>query len=216
MEIIQKHSPNFHIGRNGKKIIAIVDHITAGAFPGCLSWLCNPKAQASSHYLVTKKGVIYQLVLDENTAWHAGVVHDCKWLLYDGSNPNYCTIGIEHEALAGEALTEAQYQATLWLHRQLVEKYKIPIDGLHIVKHSAINAGHICPGAGFPWNRLFSDLEGDGYVADVKIVVGDKLMKGVLLKDGLSYAPVRALGEALGCKVGWDDVTKTVTLTKGV
>ena len=162
MEIEWAASPNFSKGRNGKKIIAIVNHITAGAFPGCLSWMRNPQAKASAHYLITRQGKIYQMVRDEDTSWHAGVVNKPSWPLYDGSNPNRYTIGIEHEALPGERLTEMQYQATLWLHKQLIAKHGIPIDEGHIIGHYRIDSVNRpnCPGPGFPWQRLFSDLKG--------------------------------------------------------
>ena len=35
------------------------------------------------------------------------------------------------------------------------------------------------------------------------------------IKAGRTYVPVRYLGEALGANVDWDEVTKTVTVTKG-
>lgn len=152
---------NYRAGRNGKKIIAIVDHITAGLFPGCLSWMQNPKAQASAHYLVTKTGRILQLVKDEDTAWHAGGVNRPNWNLYDGTNPNAYTIGIEHEALAGEGLTEEQFKATAWLHAQLVAKWKIPVDTDHIIGHYRIDSVNRsnCPGSRFPWESLFRVLQ---------------------------------------------------------
>lgn len=155
-------SSNFRKGRNGRQPIAIVNHITAGAFPGCLSWLQNPAAQASAHYLINKFGDICQLVRDEDTAWHAGAVNKPSWPLYDGTNPNYYTIGIEHEGQPGEALTEEQYQATLWLHKQLIARWGIPMDRDHIIGHYRIDSVNRpnCPGNGFPWERLFSDLEG--------------------------------------------------------
>ena len=96
MQVEWYGSPNFRKGRNGRQPIAIADHITAGAFPGCLTWMQNPASQASAQYLVTKQGRIIQLVKDEDTAWHAGVVNKPSWPLYDGTNPNYYTIGIEH------------------------------------------------------------------------------------------------------------------------
>ena len=159
-------SPNYTPGRNGRKILAIVCHITAGLMPGCLSWLRNPKAQASAHYLVTKAGEIYQLVKDEDTAWHAGFVNKPQWDLYDGTNPNRYTLGIEHEALAGEGLTEKQYQATLALHRLLVKKHNLPVDTKHILGHYRIDAVNRPndPGEKFPWSRLFNDLKEDGEV----------------------------------------------------
>ncbi len=159
MEIKWVGSPNYS-SRNGRKIIAIVDHITAGLMPGCLNWMQHPKAQASAHYLVTRSGEIYQLVKDEYAAWHAGAVNKPSWSLYDGTNPNRYTIGIEHEGYPNEELTEAQYQATLWLHQELIRKYSIPIDEEHIIGHYRIDSVNRpnCPGPKFPWERLFNDL----------------------------------------------------------
>jgi hypothetical protein len=55
-----------------------------------------------------------------------------------------------------------QYQATLWLHKQLIAKHGIPIDEGHIIGHYRIDSVNRpnCPGPGFPWQRLFSDLKG--------------------------------------------------------
>ena len=175
-KVVWKPSPNFTKGRRGKKVIAIVNHITAGNYPGCLSWMCNPKAQASAHYLVTKLGDIYQLVKDEDSSWHAGAVSKPNWRLYDGSNPNRYTIGIEHEALPGERLTEMQYQATLWLHKQLIARHGIPIDEDHIIGHYRIDSVNRpnCPGPGFPWQRLFNDLKGSEEVPEWKQKIMDR------------------------------------------
>lgn len=197
-------TPNFKAGRNGRKPIAIVNHITAGRMPGCLSWMQNPQAQASSNYLVTKDGRILQLVRDEDTAWANGGVNKPSWPLYDGTNPNRYTISIEHEGLPGETLTEPQYQATLWLHRHLCQKWGIPIDRDHIIGHYRIDSVNRpnCPGPGFPWERLFYDLQYDieGYA---NIQVNGQVVQGVII-GGRTYAPVRAFGEALGKQVVWD------------
>ncbi len=176
MEIEWAPSPNYGKGRKGRKIIAIVSHITAGTFPGCLSWMRNPQAKASAHYLVTRQGKIYQMVRDEDTSWHAGAVNKPSWPLYDGSNPNRYTIGIEHEALPGERLTEMQYQATLWLHKQLIAKHGIPIDEGHIIGHYRIDSVNRpnCPGPGFPWQRLFNDLKGSEEVPEWKQKIMDR------------------------------------------
>lgn len=153
-------TPNFSQGRRGKRIIAIVNHITAGNYPGCLSWMQNLKAQASAHYLVTRAGEIFQMVKDEDTSWHAGIVNRPSWQLYDKTNPNQYTIGIEHEGFDGN-LTEVQYQSTLWLHRRLCSKWGIPVDRDHIIGHYRIDSVNRpnCPGPKFPWNRLFVDLQ---------------------------------------------------------
>jgi N-acetylmuramoyl-L-alanine amidase len=50
---------------------------------------------------------------------------------------------------------------------------------------------------------------------ETKIVVNGKPITGYILKDNLSYAPVRALSEALGAKVDWDSVKRVVTVQGG-
>lgn len=162
-------SPNFKPGRNGRKPIAIVDHITAGLMPGCLSWMRNPKSKASAHYLVCRDGRIFQMVKDEDTAYHAGAVNKPNWPLYNGTNPNYYTIGIEHEGQPFEPLTDAQYQATLWLHKMLCAKWGIPITNNSIIGHYRIDSVNRpnCPGPKFPWTRLFNDLKGVDTVAQI-------------------------------------------------
>lgn len=223
MQIIQKPSPNFMPGRKGKKIIAIVNHITAGLMPGTLSWMCNPAAKASAQYLVTRKGEIYQLVRDEDTAYHAGEVKRHNWSLYDGTNPNYYTIGIEHEGYPTELLTELQYQTTLWLHRKLIVKWGIPVDRDHIIGHYRIDSVNRpnCPGPQFPWDRLFNDLKGEEdmkvemEIPEVKVdLKGKAVDKAVILTvDGrdTTYIPAVALRNA-GLAVKWDAATKTVII----
>ncbi len=163
--IEQAPSPNYTKGRRGKKIIAITDHITAGLYPGCLTWMQNPNAYASANYLVTRTGKILQLVNDADTAWASGIVSFPNWPLYDGSNPNYYTLSIEHEGYKDQGgdgnLTEIQYQASLWLHKLLIERHGLPVNRNTIIGHYRIDSVNRpnCPGPRFPWNRLFKDLE---------------------------------------------------------
>lgn len=180
---IQWHpTQNFSPGRRKygtqtEQVLAIVDHITAGAFPGCLNWLCNPEAKASAHYLITRDGQIFQLVKEGDTAWHAGIINKPNWALYSqlGYNPNRWTIGIEHEEYSGDGepgLSEIQYQASKWLHQELTAKYNIPKDNEHIVGHYRVDSVDRanCPGPYFPWQRLFNDLNG---VVDWKQLIHD-------------------------------------------
>jgi N-acetyl-anhydromuramyl-L-alanine amidase AmpD len=67
----ENHAP----GRGGQAIDWIVAHYTAsGSTSGVLSWFKNPSARVSAHYVIGRDGEIYQLVRDEDTAWHAGLV----------------------------------------------------------------------------------------------------------------------------------------------
>ena len=234
MKINSHPSPNFSPGRSkivgqSERILAIVNHKTAGKYPGCRDWLCNPKSKASAHYLVTRAGRIDQLVADVNTAWHGGIVNKPSWRLYEQIrfNPNRWTIGIEHEDYDGDGelgLTEAQYQATLWLHKQLISEYNIPVDAEHIVGHYRIDAVRRpnCPGPNFPWNRLFNDLKGGASILkatfDLKEVNvflnGNKLKNTVILAvDGkdTTYIPAVAL-RAAGDEVTWDPENKSVII----
>jgi Negative regulator of beta-lactamase expression len=206
MEITWSTTPNYSVGRNGRVPLAIVDHITSGVFPGCLSWLKNAQAQASAHYLVNRAGSIYQLVKDEDTAWHAGIVNHPNWTLYDGTNPNRYTLGIEHEGFDG-SLTENQYQATLWLHQQLVAKWKLLVTTNNIIGHYRIDSvtRPNCPGPNFPWQRLFADLTGP---PTINIQYNGQVMLGYVIEDR-TWAPVRAIAEFMGRTVQWDAATNT-------
>lgn len=185
-------SPNCSVGRckypgQTEQVLAIVDHITGGGYPGCRTWLCNPAAKSSAHYIVARSGEVVQLVKDEDTAWHAGIVNKPNWDLYNRLqfNPNRWTIGIEHEGYDG-TLTDEQYQATLELHRTLIEKYNIPIDTEHIVGHYRVDSVNrpYCPGPQFPWARLFVDLKGATMAEDWKVnLIEQAKAQGIIDKD---------------------------------
>lgn len=217
MEIKWQKSPNYWNGRHGRKIIAIVDHITAGLMPGCLDWMCNPRSKASAHYLVTKSGEVYQLVAEGDTAFHAGEVKKHTWKLHDGTNPNRRTIGIEHECVSGGDLTEAQYQATLKLHKELIRKYNIPIARDHIIGHYEIDRVDRLndPGKYFPWERLMKELnevkQTDLTDVTINLHGQEETVKGFNV-EGKNYIPIRWL-ERLGYKVEWDDKRQIVSVS---
>lgn len=73
-------------------------------------------------------------------------------------------------------MPEAQYQATLALHRWLVEILGIPVTRDNIIGHYRIDSVNKagCPGSGFPWDRLFKDLEGGSDVLDVAVLLFTK------------------------------------------
>jgi hypothetical protein len=122
--------------------------------------------------------------------------------------------------------TEQQINGLVRLIRDIWGRYPgIPVIGHKDVMPTA------CPGHNFPWQELYKRLEGDGELLvnlnlstevnlpDVNIKVdGRTLDKGVILTvDGkdTSFVAVRALAEALGAKVGWDNDTRTVLITRG-
>ena len=214
--VISAPSPNYWPGRNGHKICAIVDHITAGLMPGCLSWMQDPASKVSAHYLVARTGQVYKLVHELDTAWGCGVVKDPTWPLYIGINPNYICLNIEHEGFPAQAeadgdLTPAQYQASLWLHRSLIGAYGIPVDTLHIIPHSCINSDHAdCPGP-FPWAQLFADLTPQ--TTPWMSYAGGGI-SGRILADGRLWVRATDTCELFGRDVySWDVDTKTLSVS---
>jgi N-acetyl-anhydromuramyl-L-alanine amidase AmpD len=89
------------------KKIAVVLHLTLGAYQGAVSWLSNANRpnRSSSHFVIGRnQGDIVQLVKLTDIAWHAGNISNpndrAKRIMLknlDGSwiNPNQYTIGIE-------------------------------------------------------------------------------------------------------------------------
>lgn len=73
MQIIWKPSPNYS-GNMGSKSV-IVCHWwdkkeKRPSLSGTVSWLCNPAAKVSAHYVVSDR-TVYQLVAEDKVAWHA-------------------------------------------------------------------------------------------------------------------------------------------------
>lgn len=167
-------SPNFGYpdgahGRNGYRPFGIVLHIMEGTLAGCDSWFQNPEAQASTQYGIGKNGDVHQYVSEDDAAWGNGVLGRPTWpLLIPDVNPNLYTVSIEHEGYTGEPWTEAMLAADVSLVKDIARRWNIPLDAEHIIGHyriDAINRAR-CPGAGLPWERLFSLLNAGGSLED--------------------------------------------------
>lgn len=151
--------------------VAIVDHIMQGTLASTDEWFNNPTSQASSHFGVGKDGTIHQYVDLANSAWGNGIVDhpdmSIGWLsnaIGRGINLNRMTVSIEHEGNTGDVMPEAQYQASLYLHQYISQQLGIILDREHIIGHYQIDSVNRpnCPGTGFQWSRLMSDLQQTG------------------------------------------------------
>lgn len=118
-----------------ESIDKIVVHVTEGAFWGSVRWLQSPRAHASSHYVVSRRGKIVQLVHLSDIAWHAG-----NW------NVNTQSVGIEHEGFTygPGGFTNAQYHASARLAGWIARRSLLPIDRKHFIGHADVPA----PGGG--------------------------------------------------------------------
>jgi hypothetical protein len=139
---------NFRRGRPfGLRPEAVVVHIMDGSFEAGESVFRNPTTQKSAHYGISRAGEVHQYVDEHDTAFHAGIVINPTWpLLKPRINPNFYTIGIEHEGRPDDEWPEAQLTASATLIGQIAGRWSIPLDESHVIRHHQIRASKTCPG----------------------------------------------------------------------
>jgi hypothetical protein len=147
-------SPN-HVPRGDRSIQMIVLHATAGSARGALAWLTNPAAKVSAHYLIDKTGHIYQLVSDEEVAWHAGRAH---WRGETAINEISIGIELENANNGNDPYPPEQIDALLELTRDKVERYRIRPDMIARHLDVALPKGRKSDPAGFPWAAFMGQL----------------------------------------------------------
>lgn len=212
-------SPNYYAGRSGYKPAFIVNHIMCGTLAGTDAWFNDRNSGVSAHYGVGKDGSIHQYVRDEDTAWANGQANSPTWPLYRqfAGHLNSSSISIEHEGYPQDGLTEAQYQATLWLHRQLIARWGIPVDRLHIIGHDQLDTVNRrdCPGPKFPWDRLFKDLGAAAQEPAAKGGDDDVTAKELpMLQQGSRGNAVKAVQAITGAAVDGDFGPNTAAAVK--
>ena len=148
MKFIKKNSNNYDVIIN-RKIKYIIIHYTGMKNQKlAIQRLQSKVAKVSAHYVISKKGLIFQMVDDKNIAWHAG---KSKW--GKDINLNSKSNGIELVNNGFEKFPKNQIKSLIKLIKTLKIKYKIKKS--HILGHSHI-APHrkIDPGPLFPWFYL--------------------------------------------------------------
>lgn len=119
--------------RGGRAIDHIVIHYTTSRnIEGSIKHFLNGSPRVSAHYIVGRDGELVQMVPDSEAAWHAG-----------NSDMNARSIGIEHVAAVGDAMTTAQEATSAALIRWLCDTYGI-LRG-RIIPHVAVKSTS-CPG----------------------------------------------------------------------
>lgn len=165
----------------------IVDHISAGSFASVDSWFTSAaNATSSAHFCVSRAGLIRQYVDIRRMSWANGIgaediARSNTPIVSDrpGINPNLYSVSIEHEGynvtdadgnviekrgLDGD-LTEAQFRASVWLHRFIRDEIDriygtyFELDPYHVIGHNSVSPYKpACPGANFPWDKLYAKL----------------------------------------------------------
>jgi len=168
LNIVQDPSPNFSPTRDGHKPIAVVCHIEAGTEAGTDAWFAARSSHVSAHYSIAKTGEIHQHVAEEHSAWANGYVDNADrrviWLaeaIDKSVNPNFLTISIEHEGFPGGQVPAEQMAASIALIREICDRWSIPMDAQHIIRHSQIDSVDRanCPGPTFPLEQIIAALQ---------------------------------------------------------
>ena len=115
-----KYPEAFWIGPTSNETIngmvevrGLVLHIQEGSENGTESWFQNPNAQASSHFLNPKVGLLRQMVDTRNKAWTEVAGND-HW------------VSVENEGYSGDILTDSQLSNLADLYSWLHDVYQIP------------------------------------------------------------------------------------------
>nr|MBA2385159.1 N-acetylmuramoyl-L-alanine amidase [Actinomycetota bacterium] len=205
--------------RGPQSIDRIVVHVTEGAFWGSVRWLKSPRAHASSHYVVSRRGKVVQLVHLSDVAWHAG-----NW------NVNVRSIGIEHEGFTyGRAgFTAAQYRNSARLTAWIARRSLMPIDRAHIIGHHEVPgprggrggaSHHTDPGRRWNWNRYLALVRSYAIRGWEKLSVSTRLpsgpLRGVVTWRAPTTGGVRSVEFAVDERVAWTDRQAPFTFRGG-
>ncbi|MBO9411184.1 N-acetylmuramoyl-L-alanine amidase [Ruegeria sp. R8_2] len=142
-------SPNFGSRRDGLGPSLVVLHYTAmNSAQAALERLCDPEYEVSAHYLIGCGGTLWQMVREEDRAWHAGAG---EW--HGQTDINSRSIGIELDNRGDHPFSEPQLATLETLMPAILSRWNIPPSG--IIGHSDMAPGRkIDPGPRFPWSRL--------------------------------------------------------------
>ncbi len=130
---IDRFEPTSHqSSRNNTDIDHVVIHYTTSRnIGGTINHFKHGTPRVSAHYIVGRDGELVQMVEDTLKAWHAG-----------DSGMNARSIGIEHVAALGDAITDSQAAVSAALVGWLMEEYEVPKS--NVIPHVCIKPTSCC------------------------------------------------------------------------
>ena len=205
MKIIPDFSPNFSKKTRQKNNIkfVIIHYTGMQSEIESIKRLKNPKYKVSCHYLINRKGKVYQMVKDNKIAWHAG---KSKWK--KSINLNESSIGIElvnkGHKFGYQSFSNRQIKSLIQLCKTLKKKYSIKKE--NFLGHSDIAPlRKIDPGEKFPWKKLSLHKIGKWYRKEQRnVLIEPKKIKINFFKN------LKKLG------YGYFDIQKNTNIQKKI
>jgi N-acetyl-anhydromuramyl-L-alanine amidase AmpD len=156
---------NFRKGRPPHlPVEAVVVHVMDGSQQACDETFLSRSLdlKRSAHYSISRSGTIHQYVDERDTAFHCGIVDRPTWQgIKRGPsgaliNPNFYTIGIEHEGRADDPWPDEMYAASAELLGDIASRYPAlrQLSRRTVVMHREIRASKSCPGTHADLSRL--------------------------------------------------------------
>jgi len=114
---------------------------------------CLDHYEVSAHYMIERRGEVWQLVPEDKRAWHAG---ESSMPFDDDSRTgvNAFSIGIELLCSEEEPATEAQYRSLIELIADILSRYNIK----NVLGHVHIAPDRKDDPLGFDWDKFRSML----------------------------------------------------------
>jgi N-acetylmuramoyl-L-alanine amidase len=200
------------------KLKGLVIHWTANTDAGAdavanRNYFNTTSTFASTHYIVDDKQIIRCLPEDE-IGYHVGSSKYARLgnEIREGRySPNYFLLGIEM-CVNSDGDWDKTYNSTIELAAYLLKKHGLTAENLY--RHYDIT-GKECPRMLVEedaWNEFKVKVTRE--LLQVRVMVnGEYLELDAFIKNDIAFAPVRAVAEALGAKVQWDDANRTVVIT---
>ncbi len=203
------------------RIQFLILHYTDSDDDQSLRVLTDGSRKVSAHYLVPRENTglpfpIYQLVLDDQRAWHAG---KSRW--QDQAGLNASSLGIEivnhgyPQDQSGlpidqrdwQPFTEAQIAAVGTLTHDLAAHYRIP--PTQVLAHSDVAPERKTdPGSRFPWQRLHDDYGVGAWPDETRV---KELIQQTPPSDALSWQKsLGRYGYSVAQSGNWDEATRQV------
>lgn len=152
----RRKSDNYSPGRRTPLDMVVIHCTAAENVQGSINWLCKSdhENRSSAHYVIAKDGYAWQLVDENDTAWHAG---KAEWK--GNTDINARSVGIELENLNDGKDPYPEDQLNACLAIVLGACMRSGIKPENVVGHSDVSPDRKSDPYGFPWEQFRHALE---------------------------------------------------------